>query len=368
MNKLILLLSLLTGISTTSIGQGKAGKPQRQIIDSDTLQLIDLAQPVTSTTLQVTNGKPFKIRFINLAPKVQYVIRGETMVNLLPSLNLPSQTNTNNSQHLPASIPETSSRCDELKDLLEKATSETEVSKLLAEGAGTTGCNINDIYAGNTIYEYPKNKSIKLHNETLTIVITNTVTKTSWTFIFKTKSEGEFFTTYGFTFIPLVLGKPHTYYAQQQPGATPAAGQPTPPTTYNITESANADHFNYAPTIMFHYINYKDKSWSGSWTAGLGINLNASNNSNSISPLVVAGYSLLYHQNIGVSFGFAGHTVSNLKGNYSTNVPITTNLESTDLNRQVIVVNPFISITFRFSSNPNKGSSDSVPNTPATTP
>jgi hypothetical protein len=120
-------------------------------------------------------------------------------------------------------------------------------------------------------------------------------------------------------------------------------------------------HAEFAPTIMFHYLDYMDEKWSASWTAGLGINFNTDIN-NGIAPLVFAGRSFIYHQNIGLSIGLAAHMLNGLKGNFDISTPISTNLETGDITEKHIGINPFVSITFRFSSSPftKKAASDSV--------
>jgi hypothetical protein len=101
--------------------------------------------------------------------------------------------------------------------------------------------------------------------------------------------------------------------------------------------------------VSFHYIKKTSGALSHSATFGLGA---AFNGSSDISPVVIGGYSLLVHQNFGVSIGMAGHLVNRLKGKFEAGQQISTNLESTDLTEKVIGFNPFVSITFRFGSNP----------------
>lgn len=350
---LIVFIFILSSCKTKREAGNTNGKNGDEPVTSF---VIDLAQQASTGTYQVSNDQKFTITFVDASYRVPYTVDGVANDNPLPPLTPP---NAANPQNLTGAIDRIGGEdvaqpdpCGDLKKLMDTTIYESVVNKFFARAVGITGCDFETVNRGRTSLKYNSGTPTSLHNGSLEITITNPYTHKSWKFTFTAKGEGKFLTTYGFTFIPLIFGKPHTYYAQQQPIPTVAAGQPAPTPTYIITENSTEDHINYAPTVMFHWLQFKKDKYSVSWTAGLGLNL-ASSNNNTISPLAFMGGSVLFHQNIGLSIGLAGHTVSQLQGNYNTNIPITTNLSATDLNRQTIVANPFVSITFRFSSNPN---------------
>ncbi|MCR8559318.1 hypothetical protein KXD93_16795 [Mucilaginibacter sp. BJC16-A38] len=289
---------------------------------------LDLAIPVVSNTIFVKNGEYISIGIKNMLPSGQYSIAQDLQPNIPPVLTSPPV-------HALAAPP--AAACAALEAQLAAAASEANFG-LLMDKAKSIPCN--DLYNNYSAVSTKDLGTFTLNNQTLTVTITNVVSKTVWTFAFKTPEQGKWLTTYGFTFIPLAWGKSHKYFAQQSQDSTM-------PGKYNIVESRNESHWMFAPTVMFHYIAYSEGAVSISPTGGLGINI-TNTADNGISPLVFFGVSFLYRANLGLNFGIAGHQVDNLKGNYSTSVPIATNLDSTDLNQKVIVLNPFVSLTLRF--------------------
>jgi hypothetical protein len=187
------------------------------------------------------------------------------------------------------------------------------------------------------------------------LTITNTVTKQAWNIIFQPEVTGQFVTLYGFTWIPYVFSKSHSYFGQ------PVAGTPG---SYAITKGYRESIADYAPTVSFHFITQSSEILSHSLTAGLGIGFNTSNSG--VTPVVLFGYSLLYNQNFGLNIGMAGHLVNSLRAQYKETQVITTNLGTTDLTEKVLGFNPFISVVFRFGSSPFTAKPVASPN-PAVT-
>ncbi|SDE73783.1 hypothetical protein SAMN05216464_1093 [Mucilaginibacter pineti] len=313
------------------------GKPP----DETPVYVLDLSQPIFSENYQVEGGEKFKIKIINMVPGMRYTINGKTEPKVEPAVENPNFAD------------DKKKGCIDLAAKLTDAKTETAFGLLMEEAKDSCRMVYNSFLALSS----KSYKSIELHNETYTVKVTNLLSTTTWTYTFETKSKGKVLTTYGFTYIPYLLSKSHTYYAKQQASTTTTGGTPSTSTVYNITPySWNSEtHAEFAPTIMFHFLAYADEKWNASWTAGLGANFSTVGG-NSVSPLVLFGRSFIYHQTYGFSFGIAGHTVNNLKGNYRTDTPIGTNLETSDLIQKQIAFNPFISVTIRFASDPNKKS------------
>jgi len=288
---------------------------------------LDLSVPIVSNTFLVKNGESVSVTVLNMLPSSQYSISQDLQPNIPPVLALPAA---------PHALIAPPAPCAALEAQLVDATTEVDFGLLMYK-AKALPCN--DLYNNYLARSTRDLGTFTLNNQTLTITITNLISKTVWTFTFKTPEQGKWLTTYGFTFIPLAWSKSHKYFAQQSQDSTM-------PGKYNIVESKNESHWVFAPTVMFHYLWYAHSALSISPTGGLGINI--TNTQNGISPLVFLGVSLVYQTNLGLNIGIAGHEVDNLKGNYSTSIPITTNLDSTDLNQKVIGINPFVSLTLRF--------------------
>ena len=286
---------------------------------------LDLSVPVISNTFLVTNGEYVSVKILNMLPSGQYSISQDLQPNTPATLAFPAAH---------TSITP-SAACAALELQLKAATTEVNFGLLMYQAKSLT-CDLYNNYSALSSKDLG---TFTLNNQTLTITITNLISKTVWTFTFKTPEQGKWLTTYGFTFIPLAWSKSHKYFAQQSQDSTT-------PGKYNIVESKTESHWVFAPTVMFHYLWYAHSTFSISPTGGLGINI--TNTQNGISPLVFLGVSLVYQTNLGLNIGIAGHEVDNLKGNYSTSIPITTNLDSTDLNQKVIGINPFVSLTLRF--------------------
>lgn len=103
---------------------------------------------------------------------------------------------------------------------------------------------------------YNGGKPLKLVNETLVITLTNTKTGKLWTITFDTKDEGKFLTTYGFTYIPYIFEKPKTFYAQPFTTTTTTGGATTTSTAYKLLQGSSETVYDFAPSVLFHYLAY----------------------------------------------------------------------------------------------------------------
>ncbi|HEY8931014.1 MAG TPA: hypothetical protein VIM55_17555 [Mucilaginibacter sp.] len=352
---------------TPKAANGQPGVTRKRNIDKDNI-VIDLASATTSVKYQVANNESFKVTFINLAPGAQYSLNDATTVKPI-SEGLDESALNPEFTGVASGAPDTSTAgreaaaakqaCDDAQAALDAATAETDFVKLFNKAKALNGCIVAANYEEFSTLNYNGGKALKLVNETLVITLTNTSTGKVWTITFDTKDEGKFLTTYGFTYIPYIFEKPKTFYAQPFSTTTTANGVTTTSTSYKLLQGSSETVFDFAPSVLFHYLAYNTDEWSFSYTGGVGININSTDN-NGISPVAMAGGSLLFHQNIGLSFGFAFHMMNQLKGKYSPGQIVDTNLESSDINDKVVRFDPFISLTFRFSSSPFKSKAPAV--------
>jgi hypothetical protein len=322
------LFTLLLVLTTTYSYAQKGTKAK--ISNIDTIYL-DLASSTTSPLYQIPNKKPVVIVIHNLLPSGHYSINQTRTLKLSGALDVPITATAGGIDP-----------CTGLEQALHDAKTEAEFGQLM-NIAKNNNCAFYEKYVTASTSD-PITVS-KLNNEVFTLTVTNSDSRKEWTLNIQTEESGQFVTVYGFTYIPFALYKPHTYYAQANVDTKGA-----PLGTYTVNPSSSESLAEYAPTVAFHYITKQSGTLSSSFTAGLGISFNSK--ATGISPIVIAGYSLLYNQNMGINFGIAAHQVTNLKGEFTNGQIISTSLQSSDLNEQVTRFNPFVSIIFRFGSNP----------------
>lgn len=158
-----------------------------------------------------------------------------------------------------------------------------------------------------------------------------------WKNIYATEKKGKWLTTYGFTYITNTFKKGEPFFSKQVDSV------------FNVTPLNKRSRLSFVPSIFFTWFPYKDigKDVSHSLTGGLGYDLEA--------PTAFLGYSLLYNQNIGISIGLSAHQQDFLNGRYNSGDVLQENLSEDQLNEKLYVINPYISINFRFGSAPFKG-------------
>ncbi len=322
------ILTLFFVFTTAFCYAQKGTKAHISNIDTIT---IDLALSNTSPFYQIPNKKPVVIVIHNLLPSGHYTINQTRSLRLSGALSAPI-----------TGAATSVDPCTGLEQALHDAKNEAEFGQLMGI-AKNNNCDFYEKYLTASTSD-PITVS-KLNNEVFTMTVTNTDTHKEWTLNVQTEESGQFVTVYGFTYIPFALYKPHTYYAQPN-----SDSKGVPLGTYTVTPASSESLAQYAPTIAFHYITKQSGMLSSSFTAGLGVSLNS--NASGIAPIVIAGYSLLYNQNMGINFGIAAHQVTNLKGEFTNGQVISSGLQANDLNEQVTRFNPFVSIIFRFGSTP----------------
>ena len=190
-----------------------------------------------------------------------------------------------------------------------------------------------------TEYTFDQKATVKRGQE---LVVTIKRADLTWTATYVTAGRGSFRTSYGFSFLPSRDKEFFTY----------ALG-----TTDNIVDDkkfeirrkrGNSHQNGFVPTVNFSwYPAWRPKqseSWSVGPTVGLGFDF--------ANPVVLAGVSFTYNQNLAISFGAAAQKQKRLVGQYSPGQRVKENLDSTALTDDTYAPNFYVSITIRSLANP----------------
>lgn len=176
------------------------------------------------------------------------------------------------------------------------------------------------------------------NGEVLTIVVSREIDgKThTWTHVLTTPTRGQWYVTYGFSFITNMFNAEETYFAKSVPDTT----------LYTITKKNSNTSLTFVPCVLVHWVptRWANNSFVPSLTGGLGFDLE--------SPSVFFGGSVLFNSNLGIHLGVAAHKQNHLNGMYSAGEIIKENLTEDQLNERFYTVNPFVSLSFRFSGSP----------------
>jgi hypothetical protein len=318
-------------------------------------------------TLDLSN-KPGQIEMIQVSMNIdqivlrnylpamfdQYKIKIEVLEFVPPPLSFPS-----------GSITEASD-CPSLQGVLDefnkfnKADIDAEwekCEKILVDKYNKIQVEINNATCKNETVTSEAKKILSLQNNAIggpfvmkegdQIAVTVTRGRYTWTYsIFR--PHGNWFVSYGFSFISPIIFKPDKYFITDNPDVEQ---------TFLLKESQKKDgwyNFEFIPSLFFWWMPAKARRVNLAPTAGLGFDMQ--------SPVVFFGAALVYNYNIGVNFGIVFHKLNFLKERYaieddkgdfpSAGTMIKENLSDDQLYDQKYRFNLFISITYRFGSNP----------------
>lgn len=168
-----------------------------------------------------------------------------------------------------------------------------------------------------------------------------------WTVRYRGRSRGEWLTTYGFAFLTEWPWGPSSQSFTAK--ATDTQGD------YVITQDGIRDRVRFVPTVLFTWQPSPanvSPNLSTAISAGLGIN--------QTSPVVTIGPSLVWNRNLSIHIGAAAAKVDRLLGQYAVGDTVG-ELSPGQLVTPVYRINPFIALSFNFSSSP-------FPNTPPAAP
>jgi hypothetical protein len=161
----------------------------------------------------------------------------------------------------------------------------------------------------------------------------------TWTWTFTTGDRGEWRTTYGFTFVP---NEDRKYLTR--PGLDADEGK------FRIFEQKDREELDFVPSVLFNWMPAKQRgeNWIDGFTAGLGWDLE--------KPVVFAGWSWMYNENLNLTLGVAIHQQTRLLGKYSEKTGDPGNLvgEALEPNQLVETTygpNVYVGVGFRFDRN-----------------
>jgi hypothetical protein len=162
-----------------------------------------------------------------------------------------------------------------------------------------------------------------------------------WTTILVTGPRGEWLTTYGMSF---VLIRDELFYTK--------AGDKQGEFVITKMRPESISRVKYLPSVLFSWMpaSRQNKALVVSPTAGFGV----SNDSFG----VLGGATITYNTNLGFTAGVAVSRQRKLLGSYTENQVVKENLTEEALHHDVLVPAGFLSITFRFGSNPFKSGGD----------
>lgn len=207
---------------------------------------------------------------------------------------------------------------------------------------------------------YSKYLSFTLHNnQEITVTarrmlhINGKDSVMTWVKTFKTPSKTPWHILYGFTFVPNWMNPVPHYYCDGDSGA------------YRITRLHNQSNYffkNISPTLMIGWTPMNKYSFHDHWgrafwsnnfyqvgfTAGLSMNF--ASESGSISALVAP--SLVFSDNVSLSFGACFTQKQVLKGQYQEGDVVKENLDFDQLHEKQYMGEWFISLAIRFEKNP----------------
>jgi hypothetical protein len=176
--------------------------------------------------------------------------------------------------------------------------------------------------------------------ETLTVTIARK--GATWTYLLQAKPRGEWRTNYGFFFVP---DRDERFFTKQTDIKADPDAKPTPifaSTKFTIEEQPDRETFDFVPTVLFTFLPYSQigKNFAHGLSAGLGYDLE--------KPVVVAGYSGTYNENVVFTAGVAFHRQSRLLGRYNVGDKVTEVLDSSQLVEDTYGPNIYVGVAFRF--------------------
>jgi hypothetical protein len=160
-----------------------------------------------------------------------------------------------------------------------------------------------------------------------------------WEFIVDTaKQKGYWLTSFGFAFMTPTFSKEYDYYCKKQ--------QDDEGFTIASDEKQFAINFSAVPSIYFTYLssNYRHKIVNFGFSAGLGLKDNIA--------VFIAGTMNIY-TNISIHLGLGIHGIDRLLPKYKEqNLILKESLDSSQLVKSELGASIFISVSYKFASNP----------------
>lgn len=167
-----------------------------------------------------------------------------------------------------------------------------------------------------------------------------------WRRTYSSGARGEWRASYGFNFMP---DSDEEYFAAQNPAD---------PTTFVVTQEADRDKLDFAPSVFFSWLSAGQRGKNLTWSpvAGLGFDLD--------HPIVFAGVGATYNENVMFTVGAVFQSQKRLAGRFAPGQIIGEDLDPAQLQEDTYALNAYFGVAFRFSSNPHKKASDVADTSP----
>ena len=315
-----------------------------------------LAIDLTASTAQGWPVDPgtYRIVLYNAIPGMKYAVRsGAAEVAEIPVLVLPAGSAVAGPVDVPPSAGEMKLCKEALNDAraLITAQTESEVPRLEQRiRANMANCGENELkyltaVLAQTMYE--TGLEIQMPNDarrTLTVARQNL----EWNVTLTTLARGRFQTLFGWVFAP---NNDEEFFSESI-GNNQFRIRPRTEDSGGLT-NLPAVFFTWLPTSQA----FRDVQHGP--TLGLGLTVGSTGS----RPSFLGGYIVRWNQNLGVTFGVALYPHRRLDGKYEVDQEITTNLESTQLNKDSWRANVFFGGVLRFGSDPRKAPPEKPPTT-----
>ena len=297
-------------------------------------------------TQQLLPEGTFTIEVRNQLPGAEYIrsvdIREREVAPIDLAAALPKAAEVDDVETMIASIRK-ATRCSapagadqKLTAALTAATTEKEVATAL-ETTKEYCLPETAALVASTRYTFDQPATVKRGQE---LIVTITRGTETWVATYATASRGSFRTSYGFSFLP---NRDQEYFSYELGSADNVVDDKK----YEIRRKrSNSRSGDSAPTVNFSwYPAWRPKpSWSLGPTVALGFDFS--------NPLVLAGFSATYNQNLTISFGAAAQKQKRLVGQYSPGQRVKENLDSSALTTETYAPNFFVSVSVRSLANP----------------
>ncbi len=321
---------------------------------------VDLAQDMTGSSTQIPSGGTYYIRVTNHLLRYRYVVNYVVEDQAIGPLEWPAgsapsgPTRSNVRRNVPAAGCDTVSQkklsgyLDDFTKLQEETGLPTKISNvekdLKDNGPAYAGCVLQvDSLTG--LLQNLHTPLVRVIDQSVgngrSVIVTvtrfgkDTSEFRSWTKTFVGRPRGAWLTTYGFSFVTDWIAHSETFTTK----SVDSTGK------YVIVKDADQDHFHFVPTVFFSWLPYRpNNNLSFVASGGLGFDLT--------NPVILAGLGLNWNQNLTLHLGMAAAKVDRLLGHYAPGDTVGTNLTPDQLKQSVYRFNPFVSLSFNFSSNP----------------
>ena len=157
----------------------------------------------------------------------------------------------------------------------------------------------------------------------------------SWTVTFEGRDPGRWLTTYGFSFVTDVFTEDRAYSTR------PAEDEGR----FLIREVESNTRMAFVPSVMLSWIPAQSDEIQFVFSGGLGFDLT--------DPVVMLSpIGINYNQNLTLHLGLAAAKVSRLTSQYDVGQEVGENLTEEQLRTRDYRINPFVSLSFNFTTNP----------------